>query len=222
MDKIQEKEFWNIIKLFDKLHILEHVVLMGSFAEFLYTDIFGIDFQPNIMTRDVDFFYKNIKIPDEKIDFVSDMEKLGYVRDIDRLTGVSRFYKEDVLEIEFLTRLLGDGKDNTYEIRYLGIKSEGLRDINIISDYTRTIEKNGYKINIPEPAVYVIQKLLINRKRKPEYKRGKDISSILEILYHIKINKNQYDKLKDIYGILTKKQKNEIETVCKENSISLF
>lgn len=222
MDKVQEKEFWNVIGLFDQLKILEHVVLMGSFAEFLYQYVFDTEFVPNVMTRDVDFFYKNIKIPYEKIDFVSKMEEMGYVRDIDRLTGVSRFYKEDILEIEFLTRLLGDGKDNSYEIRYLGIKSEGLRDINIISDYTRMIEKNGFKINIPEPAVYVIQKLLINRKRKPEYKREKDIESIVEILYHIKINKEQYTMLKEIFAVLTDKQKKEIEIVCNENKITLL
>lgn len=221
MEKLQEEEFWKIIKLFDNLKILEHVVIMGSFAEYLYKDIFSSDFEPNIRTRDVDFFYKNISIPKDKINFIEEIKKLGYLQDKDRLTGVSRFYKEDILEVEFLTRLLGEGKDNSYEIRYLGIKSEGIRDINIISDFTRTIDKNGYSINIPEPAVYVIQKLLINKTRKPAYKKEKDIDSVKEILYHIKNNEEQKKLLNRIYTYLTDKQKKKVDKVCRENNIDI-
>ena len=40
--------------------------------------------------------------------------------------------KEDLLELEFLTRVLGSGSDKRMEIKPLGIVSEGLRVINIL------------------------------------------------------------------------------------------
>ncbi|MGN0722560.1 MAG: hypothetical protein ACI4LT_00980 [Treponema sp.] len=61
-------------------------------------------------------------------------------------------------------------------IKPLGITSEGLRVINILSNFIREIEATGsdgeaYTITIPEPAVYVIQKILTNPIREPQEKK---------------------------------------------------
>ena len=42
------------------------VMIIGSWAEYFYPLLFKTDFIPNIRTRDVDFFYRNINIPKEK------------------------------------------------------------------------------------------------------------------------------------------------------------
>lgn len=69
------------------------------------------------------------------------------------------------MELDFLTRAIGSGGKSSYPIRALGIKSEGLHVINILADYSCEIERNGCKIIVPEPAVYVIQKILTNPTR---------------------------------------------------------
>ncbi len=77
-------------------------IIIGSWTEYLYPQLFETDFMPNIRTRDVDFFIE-----------------------------------EDLLELEFLTRVIGAGRKNQNNIKSLGMKAEGLREINFVPDLSR-------------------------------------------------------------------------------------
>lgn len=57
MSKAQENIFWQTLKTFDEIGLLRHVMIIGSWAEYLFLAIFKTDFIPNLRTRDVDFFY---------------------------------------------------------------------------------------------------------------------------------------------------------------------
>lgn len=206
MNKQQEKAFWEVIKAFDELGLLEHIMVIGSWAEYLYPPLFNTDFIPNVRTRDVDFFYRNINIPREKIPLIAKLKEYGFEHEMDPYSEVSKFYKEDFLELEFLTRALGSAAKSTYPICSLDIKSEGLRAINILADYACEVEIKGYKLYVPEPSAYVIQKILTNPERIPKYKREKDMIAVSEILIHIKQNELHLNKLRDVYYTLTKKQ----------------
>ncbi len=186
--------------------------------------MFETDFIPNLKTRDVDFFYRNINIPKEKINVIQKLKEIGYV--YDEVDGISRFYKEDLLELEFLTRILGAGTEGRMEIKPLGITSEGLRVINILSDYAREVEKQGsdgkiYTITVPEPSAYVIQKILTNPVREPAEKKAKDIAAVKELLYHIEKSVEHKAKLKEVYSKLSPKQSKTVKQVCAENQIIL-
>ncbi|MEF9916899.1 MAG: GSU2403 family nucleotidyltransferase fold protein [Lachnospiraceae bacterium] len=222
MDKRQEDAFWETIKVFDELKILQHVMVIGSWAEYLFPPLFDSNFIPNIRTRDVDFFYRNINIPNKKIPLIDKLKEYGFVYSEEPYSEVAKFYKEDLLELEFLTRVIGSGGKSSYPIRALGIKSEGLRVINILADYACEIERNGYKLIIPEPAVYVIQKILTNPTRVPKGKRQKDIMAVEELLVHIKQSEYHMNKLKEIYSILSKKELAIVAKVTEENFIELF
>lgn len=67
MTKEQENAFWQTIKVFKEIGLLQHVMIIGSWAEYFYSSLFKTDFIPNLKTRDIDFFYRNINIPKEKI-----------------------------------------------------------------------------------------------------------------------------------------------------------
>ena len=96
--------------------------------------------------------------------------------------------KEDFIELEFLTRVVGKGQ-KVYEIPSLKIKAEGLREINMLNDYPLELDCNNYALTVPEPEVYILQKLFTNPTRKPEYKKDKDIQAVRELLKHV--NKNR-------------------------------
>ena len=225
MLKVQEEYFWKMIDILDELKVLPNIMIIGSWAEYLFPILFDSDFIPNIHTRDVDLFYRNINLPNEKIFLIDKLKEIGFI--YDEVDGVSKFYKEDILELEFLTRLLGSGNNNILNIKSLGIKSEGLRVINILHNFPCEITAKGtngksYLLTVPEPAVYVIQKILTNPIRQPITKRQKDINSVKELLYHIKKSEHHMKKLKDVYDSLSKKQLKILETVCKENNINLY
>ena len=129
--------------------------------------------------------------------------------------------------MEFVTRVLGAGTEGRIEIKSLGITSEGLRIINILSNFAREIEilspaGRNHTLIIPEPAVYVIQKILTNPIRKPPEKKNKDIIAVKELLYHIKKSAEHSSKLKEVYDTLSAKQLKVLNQVCTENEINLF
>ncbi len=60
----------------------------------------------------MDFLYPNIRKP-QKFDvrIIKVLQDEGFVYLEDSLTGVGKFFKEDLLELEFLTRSLGKGEN---------------------------------------------------------------------------------------------------------------
>ena len=131
-----------------------------------------------------------------------------------------------MLELEFLTRILGAGNESKIEIKPLGIVSEGLRVINLLAYFPRIVEikdmkGDDYSITVPEPAAYVIQKILTNPTRNPIEKKIKDIIAVKELIYHI-VQSNEHKLiLSKVYNTLNPKQKIIVNNVCKENDIQL-
>ncbi len=113
------------------------------------------------------------------------------------------------------------------EIKPLGIVSEGLRVINILANFPREIETKSpdgktYNLIVPEPAVYVVQKILTNPMRNPPEKKVKDIAAVKELLYHILQSDEHTSKLKEVYKSLSAKQVKTLKQVCAENEIEAF
>lgn len=96
----------------------------------------------------------------------------------DTLTRVGRFIKENLLEISFLSRTVGAQQNGLRKIEAFQIYSESIRDVNILEQYPMNIFAKGYEIVVPEPAVFIIQKLLAYPKRKPDYKKEKSFRNM--------------------------------------------
>jgi len=196
-------------------------MLIGSWAEYLYPLLFESEFEPNIRTRDIDFFYRNLKLPDKPIRFVEAMKQNGFLYDVDRISEIAKFYKEDLLEIEFLTKVIGSGAQSSYLIRALGIKAEGLRIINILDDFATEVMKNGYRVIVPLPSAYVVQKLLANPTRVPANKKEKDIAAVINLLEHIKASEKHRQDLHHVIDSLTVKQRKVLDEVTNQYHIQL-
>ncbi len=82
-------------------------MVIGSWAEFLYAYYFNSEFLPNIRTRDIDFLYPNIRKPAKPVQLERKMVEAGFTIARDTLTEVVKMFKEDLLEIEFITRQVG-------------------------------------------------------------------------------------------------------------------
>ena len=221
MNREQEQAFWETIKVLHELDILPHIMLIGSWAEYLYPLLFESEFEPNIRTRDIDFFYRNLKLPDKPIRFVEAMKQNGFLYDVDRISEIAKFYKEDLLEIEFLTKVIGSGAQSSYLIRALGIKAEGLRIINILDDFATEVTQNGYTVIVPLPSAYIIQKLLANPTRVPANKKEKDIAAVVNLLEHIKASEKHRQDLHHVIDSLTVKQRKILDAVTKQYHIQL-
>ena len=124
MNEKQLEAFWYTIRVLDETSALPHVMVIGSWAEYLYTYYLNSEYLPNIRTRDIDFLYPNIRKPAKPVQLERKMVEAGFTIDRDSLTEVVKMFKEDLLEIEFITRQVGaSGKG------YLDIPGIGIRNI---------------------------------------------------------------------------------------------
>jgi len=221
MDRLQENAFWETIKIFDNEGLLPYIMVIGSWAEYIYSYYFKTDFKPNLRTRDVDFLYGNIHRPKNKINITTALINNGYSYVENPTSGASKFIKEDLLELEFLTRVIGSGTQHIYEIPSIGIKAEGLRIINILSKYPLELECRDFIVAVPEPSAYVLQKLLTNPTRTPAFKKEKDLDAVRALLVHIKQSEYDKERIKYIFDSLTQKEQRVIKDVCRENFIEL-
>ena len=64
MNDMQYKDFWAFIKLLNDNQLLDHIILIGSWAEYVYAQS-GIlqGYSANLRTLDIDFLIKNMRIP---------------------------------------------------------------------------------------------------------------------------------------------------------------
>lgn len=213
--------FWDTIRIFSENNILEDVILIGSWAEYMYEVAnYFKGFEANLYTKDIDFLIKNIRKPKDKINLVGIMEKEGFVIEIDYISGLHKFYKDKELEIEFLVREMGKGQMEPYDVESFGIKAEGLRNLDILIENAIALKVKCFEVYVPSPQSYILHKMIISKNRKEKIE--KDYLGIDNLLNHIKQSESEMSKLKNLYMKLTRKQKEKVDKFCKRNLIKLF
>lgn len=173
--------FWEIIEVLNRSALLPHIMVIGSWAEYLYPCILGEDYAPNLRTRDVDLYYGN---PYLEIDgaetLIGNFRAADFLLD-EHFADTGKFFKEG-LEVEFLASQMGSGA-GVIELPFTGVKAEKLSDLDMLKPLW--VEARGYAIKIPTPESYIAHKLYINPKRRPTSKRPKDIEAVRSLLYFL-------------------------------------
>ena len=226
MTENQKQKFWEVIDSFEKNELLEHLMLIGSWAELIYQDGNVLDgFKATSRTFDLDFLiksrYKQFNPPK---DIPKILKEQGFDLEHRYPDDYWKFdYYEDsiALYVEFLVPEIGRGAVGPVECEQYSLKATALRHLDILSTHAITVNTNGYDIIVPAPAAYVLQKMIINEERKPD-KRTKDQRAIDNILSYIHESSELTEELKRTYESLTKKQKKKINQYCEIHLVDLF
>ena len=215
MVKFEEKML-EIIGALDESKLLKECIISGSWAMFFYKEIFE-GFIPPIATTDFDIFLPSVsKIKSGNINKL--LIDLDYLRDDDSLTGKTKYFSKDGFEIEFLT-LPDRSMNSVIRIKTIGIGAEALPKMKIATWNFITIKYDRYNVNVPSPASYCLQKLLINKERS-EDKRIKDIDAIRYILGYIAASKKYKDEFIESYQSAPKKWKKAIKEALEANDLN--
>ncbi|MGN0646455.1 MAG: GSU2403 family nucleotidyltransferase fold protein [Mogibacterium kristiansenii] len=211
---IQQREFSRFIKLLSDNDCLEHVILIGSWAEFVYQET-GLlkDFDSNIKTMDMDFLIKNLRkpLPEKNIAALARAE--GYLVESDVLTGVTKLYDKAGLEIEFLIGKKGAGVEQALKTN-LGVTAQTLRHMEVIIRNTIEVDYFNMKITVPMPEAYTMHKIVINQDRGLKQKKDQmAISNIWKSLDLVKV--------KELAGTLTKKEQRVFNQYCAEHGLEI-
>jgi hypothetical protein len=213
----QKKAFTDALEALNEEGMLRYVVIIGSWAEYLYECAFPWKgFTANLRTRDVDVLIPNRARLRGKKNFVETMQKRGYGLAEDPVTGVSKFYREDLLEVQFVVRSLGSGVKDVVEVPGLGIKTEALRHLNLLKENPISVYYEGLNVKVPAPEAYVLQKLAI-QSDKNQPKREKDLEGVRMVLDRL-VNP---EKMSSLFQKLQVKERDRISKAAELHHLKL-
>lgn len=195
----QKKQLLRLLKLFDDNGFSNHLILIGSWAEYLYTAT-GVlpNYEPNIRTLDIDFLVKNLKKPNPPVNIAALAKEEGFYVEEDRLTGTTKFLNKNGLEVEFLIAQKGKGNSPALKTN-LGVTAQALRHLEILNANTIEVYYLGINVLIPTPEAFVLHKMIINSERKNKIEKDQNV--INKMYKHL--NMEVFDLLKNK---LTKKE----------------
>lgn len=207
----QQKEVLQFLKILDNNNVLQHVVITGSWSEYVYAQAEVLPgFELTLRTIDMDFLVKNMRRPAEPISIPALAKSEGYSIEQDRLEGTTKIFSPGGLEIEFLIGQMGSGEHSVLKTN-LGVNAQALRHMDGLVRHSITVDLFGMKVQVPCPEMYVLHKMVINNSRKPE-KQPKDRRSIKRLLPYI-----DFEKMGTLYAELTKKEKKNVLDVFEKH-----
>ena len=211
-----ENKMLDIIEALHKSGLLKNCIISGSWAMFFYKEIFEGFLHP-IATTDFDIFLPNVsRIKEGNINKL--LIDLDYLRDDDSLTGKTKYYSKDGFEIEFLT-VPDRTMKSVIRIHSIGIGAEALPKMKVAEWNYITVKFNGYDVNVPSPASYCLQKLLINKERT-EVKKDKDIDAVKYILQFVVASEKYKEEFIESFRSAPKKWKKAIKETIETNNLS--
>lgn len=136
MDELRYRDFWKFIRLLSDNGLLSHVIVVGSWAEYVYAQGGVLSgFEANLRTLDIDFLVRNMRKPANPVSLTALARQAGYTVDVDSLCGTTKIFTPDFMEIEFLILQQGSGEKDTLKTN-LGVNVQALRHMAILRDNT--------------------------------------------------------------------------------------
>lgn len=208
--------FIETLIILDNLGLLDHVILIGSWAEYLYEQCSVIDgFISTTKTLDIDFLVRNIRKPREKVALVDAFQDKGYELSF-RHTGVVTLIKEG-FEVEFLAKQIGK-PEPVVDSPNFG-KLETLGHMSIIDENTLTVVYQGVTVIIPHPVAFALHKMIINKDRKA--KQEKDAGAVKNLVYAIEEDEALVESFQAMYSTLTTKERKAVKGFSEKYSLDL-
>lgn len=209
----QAEDFERFLRVLDRQGCLPDVMVVGSWAEFLYREAWLLNgFEPNLKTMDIDFLVRNMRKPQPPVNVLVAAREAGYVPDADYLDGTTKIYSDSGLEIEFLIGKKGAGREAALKTN-IGVTAQALWHLDILSKHPVIVRWRGLDITIPTPEAYTVHKMSINNERGP--KAEKDASAIAGLWPLL-----DHEKLDAVLSEINKKERARVDAFIAEHHLS--
>ena len=218
IDSKRKNIFWEVIDVLNKSSLLPHIVIIGSWAEYLFSYYFEQEFSPNFMTRDIDLYFGNfyLEVPGSE-SLKENFKAAGFIFS-ENYGQSGRFFKEGI-EVEFLSSTLGKGA-GIIELPLMGVKAEKLQSLSLLTPVA--VKARGYTILIPTPQSYIAHKLYINPIRREKEKQVKDIEAIRYLLSQLQHMPHELKNLQELIENYPSEIKEQILSVAKFNGLKII
>lgn len=202
-------QFKNFLECLKEAKCLGNVILIGSWSEHLYESCIE-NFQANMATIDLDFLIPDLNQPEEKIRLSSIAEKYGFEYSEKGEPAYSVFTGKDGFEVEFISELRGDGIRDPKASSNLGVKTQPLRHVRLLKDFTDILSYRNVMVRVPMPEAYCLQKMIVNSDRLLSGKTVSDQKKIENIVPFLNAA-----KVSMIFDTLAQKEKDRVNAYVK-------
>ena len=210
----QQGAFCRILDLIEDAGCMRHVILVGSWAEFVYRESGLIEgFVPNIRTLDVDFLIRNLRKPTPAANLSTMARERGYLVESDILNSTTRLFDTTGLEVEFLIGKVGAGIEPALKTN-VGVTAQTLRHMNILSGNSIELPCFEHMVRVPLPEAYAVHKMVINSQRRG--KREKDRRAVLQIWSYL-----DKKRVSVVMAGLTRKENARVKEFMAANDLEL-
>ena len=197
-----DKLFFDILASLGQHGILQHFILIGGWCQKLYR--FSFDNPPELSalrTADIDFLVREPKNIKKSVDLTHIFRSFGFDEEYSIPEGYVKYVHPE-MEIELLVPAIGRSSDKPFPLKKLNSNAQRLRYLDILEKNTTEIEFYSLKIMVPQPAAFVINKLITSQRRKNKWKQQKDRITAKEFGEYILNDPEQKALLKDIFKSL--------------------
>lgn len=126
------------------------------------------------------------------------------------------------MEIEFLVPEVGKSRNKPFPLKNLNTNAQRIRYLDIIENHPMEMVFQGLKIVVPQPAAFVINKIIISQRRLNVAKKEKDLLSAAELGTYILRFHQQKTLLKNIFNDLTPRLQRKILEILKKDSNDIY
>ena len=192
-----------VLRRLNKVGVLNKIIIIGSWCIYFYKSYFSdVDYSSSIRTRDIDLlipipakFKKKVDIPEllKDLGFIIDFHAKGYIR-----------LNHPELIIEFLVPERGKGRDKPYPLPELGLNAIALRFLDFLIENSIKVKVDKLTLNVPHPAAFALQKLIISSRRMKIEKELKEKQEAIRIINCL-IAKGEEGIIKRLFDSMPKK-----------------
>ena len=115
-----------------------------------------------------------------KVDLAYLLADLGFIHEF-----VGEGYTKLVhpeLAIKFLVPERGRGSDKPFNLSAIGVNAQQVRYLDLLSRHVIRVNKEGFTVVLPHPALFAFHKLIIASLRKKQSKTDKDIQEAIRTI----------------------------------------
>lgn len=212
---------YSVLRVLHHEGVLGECVLIGSWCQDFYRQMFGNPFQiPAATTTDADLLIPKKMRFNKPVDISAIMEQNGFAVEHDPLSGLSRFMHED-FKFEFLSEAGAKADEPVYRFKNLNLTTQELHFLNIPLSYNFKYKFRDIEIRIPEPEAFALHKLIVSQRRNEQAKREKDIAAAQGLLEYFEDKESHVKRLHQIFNEFPAGWRKKVNEALKKTGLSL-
>ena len=182
MEKSQYELCVEVLRRLDRVGVLKHVVLVGSWCTLLYREYFpSCAYTPSLKTRGIDLFIPKPQAVDSDTDVAELLKDLGFVVGFTGAQGYIRLEHPQLI-VEFLVPEKGRPSDKPYPLPRLRLNAQALRFLDFLAKETITARIDEITVTLPHPVNFALHKLLVLSRRPTPEKQTRDKEAAMRVL----------------------------------------